>query len=133
MLAEALYAQGRFDEAQQMTEEAQAAPVVAEVDLQPAWWARQAQLLARRGRLSAARRMMDQAEALLAPVSSPWDHGWMLVAKAEVNRLAGAPEAAAADLRKALRIYEDRQAPSLAAPVRTALASLVVQQRQEAQ
>jgi tetratricopeptide (TPR) repeat protein len=130
MLAEALYAQGRFDEAQQMTEEAQAALVVTEVNVQPAWWAMQAQLLARRGRFSAARRMMDQAEALLAPVASPWDHGWMLVAKAEVNRLAGAPDVAAADLREALRIYEDRRVPALVMPVRVALASLAVRQDQ---
>jgi predicted ATPase/DNA-binding SARP family transcriptional activator len=133
MLAEALYAQGRFDEAQQMTQEAQAALVVPEVNLQPAWWAMQAQLLARRGQFSAARGLMGEAEALLAPVSSPWDQAWMLIAKAEVNRLAGAPDAATADLRKALRIYEDRQAPSLAAPVRTALASLAAQPRQGAQ
>jgi hypothetical protein len=74
--------------------------------------------------------MMDQAEALLAPVASPWDHGWMLVAKAEVNRLAGAPDVAAADLREALRIYEDRRVPALVMPVRVALASLAVRQDQ---
>ena len=53
----------------------------------------------------------------------------MAVAKAEVNRLAGAPDEAAADLRQALRVYEDRRAPALAAPVRTALASLTAQPR----
>lgn len=130
MLAEALYAQGRFDVAQQMTEEARAALVVPEVNLQPSCLAMQAQLLARRGRFSAARRLMDEAEALLAPVSSPWDDGWMLVTKAEVKRLAGTPDAAAADLREALRIYEDRRAPALAMPVRTALASLAAQRDQ---
>jgi hypothetical protein len=54
----------------------------------------------------------------------------MLVAKAEVNRLAGAPDVAAADLREALRIYEDRRVPALVMPVRVALASLAVRQDQ---
>jgi hypothetical protein len=41
-----------------------------------------------------------------------------------VNRLAGKPDRAAASLRAALRIYEDRRAVSLADKARAALASL---------
>jgi hypothetical protein len=52
----------------------------------------------------------------------------VLVAKAEVNRLAGAPGQAVASLRAALRIYEDHRAPQLAAPIRAALAGLAAQQ-----
>ena len=44
-----------------------------------------------------------------------------LVAEAEINRLAGAPDQAAACLRAALRIYEDSQATSLAEKVKAAL------------
>jgi len=47
-----------------------------------------------------------------------------LVAKAEVDRLAGSPDQAAASLRAALRIYEDRHAAPLAEQARAALASL---------
>jgi hypothetical protein len=36
------------------------------------------------------------------------------VAKAEVSKLAGAPEEAAGSLRKALRVYEERRATALA-------------------
>jgi hypothetical protein len=54
----------------------------------------------------------------------------MLVARAEVKRLAGTPDVAAADLREALRIYEERHVPALVMPVRAALASLAVQQDQ---
>jgi predicted ATPase/DNA-binding SARP family transcriptional activator len=126
LLARALYAQGRFDQAQRMIEEAQAAPV-PEIKAEADNCAIQAQLLAQRGQVSAARRLMYEVEALVAPVSSPLDRAWMLVAKAEVNRLAGAPDEAAASLREALRIYEDRRAHSLAAPVTAALASLAAQ------
>jgi hypothetical protein len=43
-----------------------------------------------------------------------------------VDRLAGAPDQAAASLRAALRIYEDRRATQLAAQVRAALATIAV-------
>jgi len=48
-IAEALYAQGRLDEAQRMTEEAQAAAGPDDVDAQARWRATRAKLLARRG------------------------------------------------------------------------------------
>jgi predicted ATPase/DNA-binding SARP family transcriptional activator len=122
MLAEALYAQGRFDETQQVTEEVQTAPV--EPDARAQCWAIQAQLLARRGQFSDARQLMDEAVALMTPVASPWDLAWTLVARAEVSRLVGALDEATADLREALRIYNARRAPSLAARARDALAKV---------
>jgi len=124
LLAEALCAQGRFDEAQQMTEEAERSAAPGDLDPHVQWLITRAKLLARRGELAAARRLVDEAEALLSPTSWAVHKAETLVAEAEVNRLAGARDHAAASLQEALRIYEDRQAPSLAAPVRAALASL---------
>jgi hypothetical protein len=46
------------------------------------------------------------------------------MAKAEVNRLAGAREEAAASLRAALRIYENQRAAPLAERAQAALAGL---------
>ena len=51
----------------------------------------------------------------------------VLEARAEVERLAGAPGQAAASLRAALQIYEDRRATALAERTRAALASLAAQ------
>ena len=51
----------------------------------------------------------------------------VLEARAEVERLAGAPGRAAASLRAALRIYEDRRATTLAERAKAALASLTAQ------
>ena len=48
-----------------------------------------------------------------------------------MERLAGAPEQAAASLRAALRIYEDRRATALAERARAALASLTAQPGRE--
>jgi hypothetical protein len=67
---------------------------------------------------------VGEAQALLPPASRPLPRAETLVAEAEVNRLAGAPDQAAACLRAALRIYDDGRATSLAEKVRAALATL---------
>ncbi len=126
MLAEALYAQGRFDEAQQMTDEAQAVNV-PDADFWNGQLNVRAKLLARRGQFAAARRLIAEAEALITPATSVLTRAWVLEAKAEVGRLAGAPDQAAASLRAALRIYDDRRATRLAAQIRAALAAVAAQ------
>jgi hypothetical protein len=82
-------------------------------------------LLARRGQFAAARQLAEEAQALIAPTPARCSRprcGWP---KAEVNRLAGDGGQAAADLRAALRILEDRREVPLAKQVKAALASLV--------
>jgi class 3 adenylate cyclase/tetratricopeptide (TPR) repeat protein len=127
VLAEALYAQQRFDEAQQMTEEAQALAAADDIDAQARWRATRAKLLARRGQFLAARQLAAEAVALVAPTSWATLQSEALMARAEVNRLAGARDQAEASLRAALRIYEDRHALPLAEQARAALASLTGQ------
>jgi tetratricopeptide (TPR) repeat protein len=124
LLAEALCALGRLDEAQQMTEEAQAAAAPDDIDPHAQWRTTRAKLLARRGEFSAARRLVDEAQALLPPACRSLPKAETLVAEAEVNRLAGAPDRAAACLRAALRIYEDARATALAEKVGAVLATL---------
>ena len=128
LLADALYAQGRFDEAWQMIDQAYAEPSPATIG---APWLTKAKLLARRGQFAAARRLVGQAEALLSPTSAPLEQADVIEAKAEVERLAGAPEQSAACLRAALQIYEGRGATVLAQRVRTALAGLTGQPGRE--
>ena len=124
LLAEALYAQGRLDEAQQMTEEAQAAATPGDIDAQARWRAARAKVLARSGQVPAARVLLDQAEALVSPTCWATLQAEILLARAEVDRLAGAPAQAEASLRAALRIYQDRHATPLADQAAAALASL---------
>jgi tetratricopeptide (TPR) repeat protein len=124
LLAEALYAQGRLDEAQQMTEEAQAVTAPGEAVFRARWQSTRAKILARRGQFVLARRVMDEAEALISPTSWALDKATVLTASAEVNWLAGTPDQAAASLRAALRIYEDRHVVPIAEQLRAALASL---------
>jgi hypothetical protein len=123
VLAEALYDQGRFDADAQMNEE----PLDG---VSPNFAARaafvQAKLLARRGQFTEARSLAEEG-ARLAPAASPLAPATVHEASAEVERLAGEPGQAAARLRAALRIYEDRRATALAERAGTALASQAAQ------
>jgi class 3 adenylate cyclase len=123
-LAEALYAQGRLGEARQMTEEAQAAAGSADIDAQARWRAVRAKVLTRAGQFPGAHTLLDEAEALVSPTRWAALQAQILMARAEVDRLAGAPERAAASLRAALRIYTDRHATPLADQAAAALAGL---------
>ena len=123
LLADALYEQGRFDEAQQLLGEAGTRPWNTVYST----WLTEAKLLARRGQFTAARALLGQAEARLPPTPSPMLRANALKARAEVERLAGAPGQAAASLRAALDIYEQQRATALAGQARAALASLAAQ------
>jgi len=127
LLAEALYAQGRLDEAQQLAKEAEALALPDDFDAQVRWRAASAKLLARRGQFPAARRLAEDALALIPPTSYGVLKAQTLMAKAEVNQLAGARDEAVASLREALQIAEDRHVPPLAEQARAALASLTGQ------
>jgi tetratricopeptide (TPR) repeat protein len=123
-LAEALYAQGRLDEARQLTGEAQAAAASDDIDAQARWRAARAKVLARAGQFPAARALLDEANAMVSPTCWAGLQAHILMARAEVDRLALEPERAAASLRAALRIYTDRHAAPLAEQAMAALASL---------
>jgi predicted ATPase/DNA-binding SARP family transcriptional activator len=126
VLAKAEYALGRVGEAYRLTEEAEAQAVADDIDAQVRWRAIRAIVLAQRGQFTAARQFVGQAEALIAPISQAEAElqATLLLAKAEVSKFAGAPDEAAASLREALRIYEDRRVVTLANRTRAALASL---------
>jgi predicted ATPase len=123
-LADAKYALGRFGEAYELTEEAEAVAAADDLDAQAVWRAARAKILAQRRQFTTARQLVSEAEALIAPTTWMEGQAEILVAKAEVSKLAGARAEAAASLRTALRIYEDRRAVALADQTRAALASL---------
>jgi predicted ATPase len=129
-VAEALYAQGRLDEAQRLTEDAEALAGAGDVFSQAQWRATRAKLLARRGESGAAVRLADEALAQIPATSFDPILGETLTAKAEVLRLAGAPGDAETSLRRALQLFEDRRMTPLAERARDLLASLAEQHPQ---
>jgi len=123
-LAEALYAQGCFEEAQQMSEQAEATAGPDDFDPQARWKIVRVKLLAQRGQFPAARRLLGEVQAALPPGEWPLLEAETLVAKAEIARLAGAPEEAEHHLRAALRIYQDFRLVAFAEKTKAAIASL---------
>ncbi len=123
LLAETLYRQGRWDEAQRATDQAEDA-AAADDPLRAQWRMTRAKLLARGGESTAAEGLLDEAEALISPTAYTAELGEVLLARAEVQRLAGALDAAAGTLRRALGLYEERKAFPLVDQVRAELARL---------
>jgi predicted ATPase/DNA-binding SARP family transcriptional activator len=123
-LAEAVYAQGRLDEAEQLAEDAQTLAAAGDFDAQARWRATRAKILARRGQHAAAKQLADEAETLTAPTSWTALQAEVLEAKAEVLRLGGAAGEADTCLHAALDLHQQRRASALADRTRAALASL---------
>jgi predicted ATPase/DNA-binding XRE family transcriptional regulator len=122
LLAHALYAQGLFGEAQQVIEEAEITVGPIENEGWMLWRSAKAKVLAQRGQFFAARQLIAKAEEENS--SASWViRAKVLMAKAEVSRLAGDPDQAAASLRAALWIYEDRHVLLLAGQAKAMLAS----------
>jgi predicted ATPase len=124
LLAEAVYAQGRLDQALRLTEEAEECAGPDDFDAQARWRAIRAKVLARRGQYRVAARLAEEAVALVPVAYGDSELAEFLVAQSEVSRLAGALEQAEASLRRALRIYESRRMAPLAGQTRALLARL---------
>lgn len=122
LLAEALYAQRRFDEALHMTEETARLAPADDVEPQARYRAVKAKTLARLGQLHAAALLCDEAVARARPTSKSALLAEMMLARAEVSRLAGAAAESASSLQQALQIYQQRGAAPLADRVRAMLA-----------
>jgi predicted ATPase/DNA-binding SARP family transcriptional activator len=131
LLAEAAYAQGRFDQALRLTDEAEALAGADDIDTQGRWRATRAKLLARDGQFPAAVRLAEEAVALVPAMI--YARAEFLVAKAKVSQQAGDLGEAEESLRRALQFYQDRRALPLADRTRALLASLAKQRHTRAQ
>ena len=122
-LAESLYEQARFEEAEQLTDEAEtiahADDFIDQVHLRTL----RAKLHARRGDVGAAKRLVEEARRI-TPAGNAQLLGEVLLTNAEILRRAGQPQQAASALRAALRLYEERRVVPLASRARTLLAEL---------
>ena len=107
-LLEALYRQGRLDEALALSERWRAddLTVPEDVDAQVGWRAIRGKLLAHEGRLEEAEALTREAEALCAGTEDLELRAKAVADLAEVLRLAARPEEARAALEEALRLHE---------------------------
>ena len=101
-LAEALHRQGRDDEAATFATFSQETAAADDLAGQYLWRQVQAKVLARRGEIEEAIRLATEAVELTDQSDDPTDQANALVDLAEIHRLAGRIDDAAAALREAL-------------------------------
>jgi class 3 adenylate cyclase/tetratricopeptide (TPR) repeat protein len=129
LLADALYLQGRYEEALQMTERwtPERLTVPEDTDAHVGWRRVRAKLLARRGEFEDAERLAREATALAAGTDFLDNRAQTLADLAEVLRLAGRPEESAAAVADAIRIHDQKGNVVEAEKLRALLARLQIE------
>jgi class 3 adenylate cyclase/tetratricopeptide (TPR) repeat protein len=123
-LAEAVYAQGRFAEAEQLTERAEAASAhdPSDRDSQFRWRAVRGKAHARRGESDTAEKLAREAAALVQETDWVNSRAGVQLDLAEVLQVAGRDDEARSCLKEALRLFEEKENLVAAARIRERLA-----------
>jgi tetratricopeptide (TPR) repeat protein len=110
LLVDAVLAQGRDEEALQLTERWTPGrlTVPEDADAQVGWRRVRAKLLARRGELDEAERLGREAVTIASGTDYLDAHAKAVADLAEVFRLAGRPKESGAASREAIRLYEQK-------------------------
>jgi ATP/maltotriose-dependent transcriptional regulator MalT len=108
ILAEAVYAQGRFDEAEQLAMASRDSAGSEDVYSQILWRGVQAEVLARRGRSEEAASLARESLALAEPTDSLGLRATALTCLAEVLGLTGRAREAEAIVAQAVPLFEQK-------------------------
>jgi ATP/maltotriose-dependent transcriptional regulator MalT len=108
MLAEALYAQDRLEEAERFCRASWEAAAAEDLSAQVKWRGVLAKILARQGRREEAKALAEEAVVLVATTDFLTYHGDALIDLAEVLSLGGQQADAGAAMRRGLELYEQK-------------------------
>jgi DNA-binding SARP family transcriptional activator/tetratricopeptide (TPR) repeat protein len=121
MLAQAIYAQTRWEDAARLCEVSARFAAPEDLVTQAIWRSVSAKLLARGGRVDDGEKLAREAVALLARTDALVEHGDALLALAEVLDLCGRIEEADAAVGEALASYDRKGAVVMADRARSRL------------
>jgi Flp pilus assembly protein TadD len=107
-LARAIYAQGRFEEAERFTDASEELAATADMASQISWRAVRAKVLARRHEFEAAEELARGAVALAEQTDGLNSQGRALMDLAEVLELAGRAGEAQPVVEQALHLFEQK-------------------------
>jgi tetratricopeptide (TPR) repeat protein len=124
ILADVVYLQERYDEADSLAELSKRVAAPDDVASQMLWRSVRAKIAARRGDFAVAQALAQEAAALADSTDAFAMHGDVRMDLAEVLRLAGRPEEAAAALKRAIELYEAKGISVLAEKARALLSEL---------
>ena len=125
-LAEALYRQGRDDEAFRMTEESEQIAAQDDVATQYLWRSVRAKLIARQGRFEEARSLAEAAVTIIGAAQDPDSQGYAAIDLAEVLWMAGRDDEAIAAAEASAALFEQKANTSSAARARSLRSSIEV-------
>ncbi|MDP8956584.1 MAG: AAA family ATPase [Actinomycetota bacterium] len=108
LLAHALYLQGRYEESNEFSRQAEEASPEDDVESQAIWRRARAKVLARRDRFEEAESLAWEAHRLMSPTDAPIWKGNTLLDLAEVLEVAGKRHEAGPLIEEALRLYEEK-------------------------
>jgi class 3 adenylate cyclase/tetratricopeptide (TPR) repeat protein len=123
-LAEALYRQGRDDEALRMTEESEQIAAEDDVATQYLWRSVRAKLIARQGRFDEARSLAEAAISIIGAAQDPDSQGYAAIDLAEVLWMAGRDDEAIVAAEASAALFEQKANTSSAARARALRASI---------
>ena len=121
MLAQAVYAQGRYDDAAEFARASQNAAAADDLSAQVEWRGISAKLLARRGETAEAELLAREAVELVGQTDYLRSHGDALLDLGEVLALGGDSEGAAAAVGAGLKLYERKGDTVMAGRARSRL------------
>jgi len=122
LLAEALYAQGRLDEAESAVRRSRESATSDDFNAQAGWRAAQAKILARRGNLEEGELLAREAIEIIDRSDELSHQADFRVGLAEVLQLAGRTDESIPVLEEALERYEQKENRVAAEATRTRLA-----------
>ena len=106
LLAEALYRQGRLQEAEEFAKICREMAAPDDIAIQMLWRSVLGKVLARRGEFDQGRLLVTEAVEMVRPSDELDSRGNVLVALAEVEELTSRSEEAAAALEEAVQLFE---------------------------
>ena len=106
ILADIVYRQGRYEEADSLAELSKRVTAPDDLASQMLWRSVRAKIAARRGDFDVAQALAQEAAALADSTDASHFHGDVRMDLAEVLWLAGRPEEAAVALKRAIELYE---------------------------
>jgi class 3 adenylate cyclase/tetratricopeptide (TPR) repeat protein len=123
-LADALYARGKLEEAEQWAQRGRELCAADDVMTEIGWRLVQAKLLARRGEHSEARQLVHEAIVVAETTDNLWAQADARLDLAEVLELGGGRQEAVAEVERALELFERKGHVTGAAKARERLAEL---------
>jgi tetratricopeptide (TPR) repeat protein len=118
LLAQAVYTQGRYDEALALSEESEHATAPDDIESQVLWRCVRGKVLARRGEFAHGESLVREALDLIMRTEEPDVQGHVCRDLAQVLQLAGRSGEAREQLEEALRLHELKGNATAAAKVR---------------